>query len=165
VRRKADGSSNDSFLFHPFSILTSLSKSSIVFSNLFIAASLSSAVDGECVILKSAIESLSVIDLTGSLLLTAFSLSIATHLSLYPVLLIPPIIVMLRERRKEQGEMTILTVIGFISAFAAHQSILMSLGHWMTGSWEFLSSVYGVMYAFPFQSVRQSFLRLIKRCK
>lgn len=46
ARRETDGSFNDSFLFHPFSILTSLSKSSIVFSNLFIAASLSSAVDG-----------------------------------------------------------------------------------------------------------------------
>lgn len=45
-RRKTD-SRNNSFLFHPFSILTSLSKSSIVFSNLFIAASLSSAIDGE----------------------------------------------------------------------------------------------------------------------
>lgn len=35
------------FLYHPFSILTSLSESTVVFSNLFVAMAIAAAFDGQ----------------------------------------------------------------------------------------------------------------------
>lgn len=107
---------------------------------------------------------------TGALLPLAFSLSLAAHLSLYPALLLPPLILVAaqsqsvsapapptaidaamsketaeqqEEKRRQQGlrEMAI-TAVG---AFAGHQLLVLGLSWWITGeSWAFLSSVYGV---------------------
>ena len=84
---------------------------------------------------------------TGSLLSTAFALSLATHLSLYPILLLPPLFLLLRRRNPS---------LLLLPAFIAHQTITLGLSAYLTQSWDFLGSFYGVMFA-PFApSTRQS---------
>lgn len=105
--------------------------------------------------------------LSGALLPLAFSLSLAAHLSLYPALLLPPLILVAgqsqsspaltsgtdadphkevaeqqQEKETEKLKETAITAVG---AFLAHQTLVLGLSWWITGeSWAFLSSVYGV---------------------
>ncbi|KAG0147476.1 hypothetical protein CROQUDRAFT_61628 [Cronartium quercuum f. sp. fusiforme G11] len=68
------------YLFSPLNILTSISKSTIIFTNLSILLGLTAALEDQ-------------------LVLSMFSLSIGTHLSVYPSLLIPSAISIICEKR------------------------------------------------------------------
>ncbi|GAA5836685.1 hypothetical protein JCM3766R1_006991 [Sporobolomyces carnicolor] len=120
------------YLCHPFAIATTLARSSVVFSNLCLALSLESAV-------------------SGSLLSAVFLLSLATHLSLHPILLLPPLILLSNQLQSPaQPRRSLRTdVVRGVLAFAAHQAILLSASRWYTGSWDFLSTVYGLILAIP----------------
>lgn len=89
----------------------------------------------------------------GSLITSAFHLSLAAHLSLYPVLLLPPLILVahLATNSPASVEHTprsrVNCAVEGVLAFAGHQAVLLALSRWLTGSWAFLSSVYGVMCA------------------
>ncbi|GAA5972622.1 hypothetical protein JCM21900_006765 [Sporobolomyces salmonicolor] len=120
------------YLLHPFSVATTLARSSTVFSNLFLALALESAV-------------------AGSLLSSVFLLSLATHLSLYPILLLPPLLVFAHRMRSPSGAPRSLksdAARGAL-AFVAHQALLLGASRWLTGSWDFISSVYGVILTIP----------------
>ncbi|GAA5995857.1 GPI-anchor transamidase subunit GAB1 [Rhodotorula paludigena] len=124
------------YLFHPFAIATTLARSTTSFSNLFLALALSSAVE-------------------GSLITAAFHLSLATHLSLYPVLLLPPLILVVHlatnspasSERAPRSRFS--CAVEGVLAFVGHQAVLLALSRWLTGSWAFLSSVYGVILTIP----------------
>ncbi|BGP19077.1 hypothetical protein JCM10213_006656 [Rhodosporidiobolus nylandii] len=121
------------YLFHPFSIATTLARSSVVFSNLFLALALESA-------------------LAGSLLPAVFLLSFATHFSLYPLLLFPPLILLAHQCAPPSSAVpSSIKKVGITAtaAFLAHQAALLGLSCWLTGGWEFLRSAYGVILTIP----------------
>ncbi|GAA6041519.1 hypothetical protein JCM8097_001919, partial [Rhodosporidiobolus ruineniae] len=123
------------YLFHPFSVATTVARSGVTFSNLFLALSLESA-------------------LSGSLLPAVFLLSFAAHFSLYPILLLPPLLLLVHQSSahtpadkaapKMSRSLRTTAAIG-TAAFLVHQASLLVLSRWLTGSWEFLSSAYGVI--------------------
>ncbi|GAA5838104.1 hypothetical protein JCM5353_004498 [Sporobolomyces roseus] len=122
------------YLLHPFSLATTLARSSITFSSLFLALALESAV-------------------SSSLISAVILLSFATHLSLHPVLLLPPLILLVNQTQTQnlstpRRSLKNDAVRGSL-AFVAHQAMLLMFSRWMTGSWAFLSSVYGVILTIP----------------
>lgn len=133
------------YLVHPFSLGTTLARSTIVFSNFFVALAISSAMSGTYKSIQ-AIRSYNFTDqweFSGSIFPAVFSLSLATHLSFYPALLLPPIVTLLY--RSSATSQSKSTVIAAIIAYSLHQSLVLVLSNWLTGSWDFLFSVYGVM--------------------
>ncbi|GAA5916050.1 hypothetical protein JCM8208_006342 [Rhodotorula glutinis] len=122
------------YLFHPFTVATTLARSSTTFTNLCLALALSSALD-------------------GSLVLAAFHLSLAAHLSLHPVLLLAPLILVAHQAVKKRspagGPSLATSAVEGTAAFALHQAVLLGLSRWLTGSWAFLGSVYGVILTVP----------------
>ncbi|GAA6020393.1 hypothetical protein JCM11491_000335 [Sporobolomyces phaffii] len=120
------------YLLHPFAIATTLARSSVVFSNLFLALALESAV-------------------SGSLLSAVFLLSFATHLSLHPILLLPPVILLAHHMQDSSPRKLLLKQAACrgVLAFAAHQVVLLTASRWFTGSWDFLASVYGTILTMP----------------
>ena len=86
---------------------------------------------------------------TGSLVLAAFHLSLAAHLSLHPALLLAPLILVAHQavtkRSSARAPTLAASAIEGTAAFALHQAVLLGLSRWLTGSWAFLGSVYGVM--------------------
>ncbi|GAA5946675.1 hypothetical protein JCM3765_000345 [Sporobolomyces pararoseus] len=120
------------YLLHPFAIATTLARSSVVFSNLFLALSLESAV-------------------SGSLLSAVLLLSFATHLSLHPLLLLPPLILLgnhMQTATRSRRSLKVDAARGIL-AFGIHQAILLFASRWFTGSWDFWSSVYGLILKIP----------------
>ncbi|EGU11791.1 putative GPI transamidase component PIG-U [Rhodotorula toruloides ATCC 204091] len=123
------------YLFHPFSIATTLARCSTTFANLFLALAIEAAV-------------------SGSAIQTAFFLSLATHLSLYPVLLLPPLLLLVARHSVDSSAKTdrrvlARTALTGVAAFLLHQAVLISASRWWTGGWEFLSSAYGVILTIP----------------
>ncbi|GAA5898793.1 GPI-anchor transamidase subunit GAB1 [Sporobolomyces salmoneus] len=120
------------YLLHPFSVATNLARSTVVFSNLFLALALESAI-------------------SGSLLSAVFLLSFATHLRLHPVLLLPPLVLLANHMQNPSAARRSLKTDALRGAiaFVAHQMILLFASRWFTGSWDFLSSVYGLILTIP----------------
>ncbi|GAA5985128.1 hypothetical protein JCM10908_002533 [Rhodotorula pacifica] len=114
------------YMLHPFTITTTLARSTIAFSNLFLALALDTALD-------------------GSLIPAAFFLSLATHFSLYPLLLLPPLILLAHRAAPPSGMRLSTAAIQGTVAFGVHQLFLLGWSRWWTGSWAFLTNVYGVM--------------------
>ena len=80
------------------------------------------------------------------------SLALASYLSLYPILLLPPLIMICcdQELRKKTGAEAIPLVMACLSSFLASTGLLVYLSFLITGcSWEFLSSTYGVHLLLP----------------
>ncbi|KAH9456727.1 hypothetical protein KEM48_013171 [Puccinia striiformis f. sp. tritici PST-130] len=83
------------YLFSPLNVLTSLSKSTVVFNNLAVLLALDGA-------------------LQNRMAFSMFSLSIGTHLSVYPVLLVPSCIGIILDRRGSASiASTITKSLGF----------------------------------------------------
>ncbi|KAH9810622.1 GPI transamidase subunit PIG-U [Melampsora americana] len=113
------------YLFFPFQFLTSLSKSTILFTNLFILISLRSS-------------------LKNQLVLTMFSLSIATHLSVYPILLLPSAISIICEKRhglSSQWSTQFKTIFQSILIYLIHFSTLLLLFPFKISQSVFLSQL------------------------
>ena len=74
------------------------------------------------------------------------ALSFATYTSMYPLLLLPPLILLAYDRRGESKQKT--TLLQFtgqnVGVVALSLSGLFSVSYLLTGSWEFLSSTYGI---------------------
>ena len=79
------------------------------------------------------------------------ALALSSYLSLYPVLLIIPVILLCHDRQraaktKPMVQSVAVALTSFVSAFSA----LICLSYILTGgSWEFLSSTYGVQLLLP----------------
>ncbi|SCV70238.1 BQ2448_1632 [Microbotryum intermedium] len=117
------------YFLHPFSIATALSLSTQVFSHHFIALALLSAIQGNA---YSAV----------------FAISIASHLSLYPVLLLPPLIVLAHRQNPRSTSIARAATLA-CAAFVSHQAVVLGLSYYLAGSWNFLSSVYRVILTIP----------------
>ncbi|PVI02337.1 PIG-U-domain-containing protein [Periconia macrospinosa] len=121
------------FLFNPFTFITCLSRSTSALNNLFILTAMAKACQG------ASITSL-------------FALSFASYLSMHPIILFPPLLVLLYDVRTSKSKSpanpavfaaihtTILT--GMIGA-------LLGVSVLLTGSWDFVASTYGVRLLLP----------------
>jgi len=82
-----------------------------------------------------------------------FAISFAAYLSMYPILLFPPLALLCFDRRRNtkhnQEESLLAFVIGNIMAVAGSLYALLHMSSLITGSWEFVSSTYGVQLLLP----------------
>lgn len=74
------------------------------------------------------------------------ALSFASYLSMYPLLLLPPLILLSYDRqRPERAIKSTLTFAAIcVATVAGVLAILFQMSYLVTGSWEFLPSTYGV---------------------
>ena len=81
------------------------------------------------------------------------ALGFASYLSLYPALLLPPLIILCHDRRArdaKQPPSPTSSTITYTSIFAASIAWLLYISSVVTGgSWQFLSSTYGVHLLLP----------------
>ncbi|KAI5859573.1 PIG-U-domain-containing protein [Durotheca rogersii] len=115
------------FLFNPFTIATCLARPTNVFTSCAILHAIAKAV-------------------SGTPFTAMLALSFATYLSMYPVLLLPPLILLAYDCRHFWNKTSSLPQ--FASANVAIVGVCLSalfLGSYLlTGSWEFLGSTYGI---------------------
>ena len=122
------------YLFNPLTIATCLGRPTSVFTTVAIFYAISNAVTRKPV---------------NSML----ALALASYLSLYPALLLPPLILLGYDRiaREEKPASSSTSLAAAHSAvFAASTAWFLYLSYLLTGgSWEFLSSTYGVHLLLP----------------
>ncbi|MCJ1357877.1 MAG: hypothetical protein MMC33_007873 [Icmadophila ericetorum] len=122
------------FLFNPLTIATCLGRPTSVFTNCAILVAVAKAVD------KKPLSSM-------------LALASASYFSLYPALLLPPLLLLCFDRRiggkeTEGDERGFYTT--YVATFCGSSGILLYFSYWLTGgSWEFLSSTYGVHLLLP----------------
>ncbi len=117
----------DSFLFNPFTIATCLGRPTSVFTT--------------CAILHAIAKAIS-----GNPFTSMLALSFAAYLSMYPLLLLPPLVLLAYDRYNDSSKN--LTLSQFASKNVAIVTLsiaaLFSVSYLLTGSWEFLPSTYGI---------------------
>lgn len=121
-----------SFLFNPFTIATCIGRPTSVFTTCAILHAISKAV-------------------VGASFTSMFALSLASYLSMYPILLFPPLALLCYDRRKSTKATGSLVsfILGNTAAVTASIYSLFQMSFMITGSWEFLSSTYGVQLLLP----------------
>lgn len=74
------------------------------------------------------------------------SLSFAAYLSMYPLLLLPPLILLAYDRRNDSNQKPYLLQFAAknVAIVATSVSTLFSVSYLLTGSWEFVPSTYGI---------------------
>lgn len=117
------------FLFNPFTIATCIGRPTSVFTTLAILHAFSQAV-------------------TGASLTAMLAISLASYLSLYPLLLLPPLLLLCYDRQKKSTSISVSSGV-MVSNVAATIGSLLYFSSLITGSWEFLSSTYGVQLLLP----------------
>lgn len=115
------------FLLNPFTIATCLARSTIAFTNTAILTGIAKAVDGDI----------------GPAIL---AISMASYLSLYPVLLLPPVIMLAYDAKNRSKTPSFSKYAAkYAGLFLVCISGLLGLSYFITSnSWEFLRSTYGV---------------------
>jgi phosphatidylinositol glycan class U len=90
---------------------------------------------------------------SGKPMSSILALGLASYLSLYPILLLPPLILLCydRQARSKKETLYISTYsVRYISMFLGTNGWFLYLSNILTaGSWEFLSSTYGVQLLLP----------------
>jgi phosphatidylinositol glycan class U len=119
--RKLDGTIiAAAYLFNPFTVLSCLGKSTSIFTNTAIVQAVLNAQSGNAV-------------------RAMFSLAIGTYLSMYPGLLLPPVLLMILKNKNQTTSLPAL-LLSYLGALAA----LLSTTPVLTdGFLDFLSSCYG----------------------
>ncbi|KAI9241518.1 hypothetical protein MVEG_11947 [Podila verticillata NRRL 6337] len=115
------------YLFNPYTIVSCIGRSTIIFSNMAVVAGIWMGMKGDRA-------------------LALFSIAVASYLSLYPAMLTIPVMIMLTESIQdvEAKKRTILRCSAF---FLASLSSLFLLSFVLTNSWDFIGSVYGTILA------------------
>ncbi|POS78894.1 glycosylphosphatidylinositol transamidase-2 [Diaporthe helianthi] len=114
------------FLFNPFTIATCIGRPTSVFTT--------------CAILHAVAKAA-----TGAPYSAAIAMSFAAYLSMYPALLLPPLALLAYDRSPGQAKLQPLaSTAKFTGVAAATVSVLFQMSYFITGSWEFLSSTYGI---------------------
>ncbi|KAI0545514.1 GPI transamidase component-like protein [Xylaria curta] len=115
------------FLFNPFTIATCLGRPTNVFTTCAILHAVANAV-------------------SGSPLTAMLALSFASYLSMYPILLLPPLILLAYDRQHPVNRIpSLLQFTGTaVLAVMAPFSALFAASYLLTGSWEFIPSTYGI---------------------
>lgn len=115
------------YLFNPFVILSCLGRSTSIFTNTAIIQAVLSAQ-------------------SGNIARSMLALALSTYLSVYPILLLPPLIVMMGYTVKSKDSIT-LTSIGL---FFISLALLLGSTLFLTGDvWEFIKSCYGQQITVP----------------
>lgn len=80
-----------------------------------------------------------------------FAIAFAAYLSIYPLLLLPPLVILCYDRRKPNKGMESPAVFALTNVIVVGGSLysLLQLSALITGSWEFVSSTYGVQLLLP----------------
>lgn len=116
------------FLFNPFTIATCLGRPTNVFTTCAILHAAAKAIDGK--------------PFTSML-----ALSLAAYLSMSPLLLLPPMVLLAFDRQPESPR-RISCLASFaglcVATVALCTSVLLGVSYLLVGSWEFLPSTYGV---------------------
>ncbi|KAF8472153.1 GPI transamidase subunit PIG-U [Kalaharituber pfeilii] len=124
------------FLFNPFTVATCIGRPTVVFTNTVILTAIARAAQGRAVA-------------------STLALAMSAYLSLYPVLLLPPLILLSYDCVKQKSPASSPTSL---CKFALTQTTLfltallslLGLSFGITSnSWEFLSSTYGVHLLLP----------------
>ncbi|KAL5118354.1 hypothetical protein ACEQ8H_003703 [Pleosporales sp. CAS-2024a] len=121
------------FLFNPFTIATCLARSTSAFSNLFILTAMAKAAQGAsstCIL----------------------ALAFAAYLSMHPILLFPPLLILLYDARAIKTKTTPnpwLFTAAHTLGLAVVIGALLSVSAFMTGSWHFLAATYGTRLLLP----------------
>lgn len=118
----------DSFLFNPLSLASSLGRSTNVFTSCAIAIAVSKAVH-------------------GTPFKAMVALSFASYLSMYPVLLLPPLVLLAFDRQPEKRRTDSATrfTATCVLMVVACLSFLLGMSYAITGnSWDFLARTYGI---------------------
>jgi phosphatidylinositol glycan class U len=120
------------FLFNPFTIATCIGRPTSVFTTCGILHAIAKAV-------------------VGNSFTSMFALSFASYLSMYPILLFPPLVLLCYDRRKptKKVDSVYSFVIGNAAAIGGSLYSLLYMSSLVTGSWEFLLSTYGVQLLLP----------------
>ncbi|KAH6720602.1 GPI transamidase subunit PIG-U [Leptodontidium sp. 2 PMI_412] len=120
------------FLFNPFTIATCIGRPTSVLTTCSILHAIAKAV-------------------VGASFTSMFALSFAAYLSMYPILLFPPLALLAYDRKRNRNEEE--TIYSFVigNALAVGGSLygLLQMSFMITGSWEFLESTYGVQLLLP----------------
>lgn len=122
-----------SYLFNPFTIATCIARPTSILTNTFILSAIANAANAR----------------SGTFVL---ALSAASYLSLYPILLFPPLLILCYDqtaRRSEPTQSATSFATRHITGLAVAVGALIGLSYLITGSWQFLSSTYGTYLLLP----------------
>ncbi|KAI7877137.1 PIG-U-domain-containing protein [Lichtheimia hyalospora FSU 10163] len=121
------------YLFNPFTILSCVSKSSILFTNL-------------SVIMATLWASL------GNAPLSMIWVALASYLSFYPAMLVPPLLIMSKQmsRKSNVSRMawSYTTLLGIAMLVTSIAGLLYG-SRFIVGSWDFMEATYGVILFLP----------------
>lgn len=94
-----------------------------------------------CAILQAIAKAIS-----GNPLTSMLALSFASYLSMYPILLLPPLVLLAYDRQHSSNRIPSLLQFAGINVVAVTTclSVLFLASYLLTGSWEFLISTYGL---------------------
>ncbi|MCJ1312760.1 hypothetical protein MMC25_006436 [Agyrium rufum] len=123
------------FLFNPLTVASCLGRSTILFTNCAILLAISRAV-------------------TGKPINAMLFLALASYLSMYPALLLPPMLLLSSDRagkdEKEKGGPTIEFALKSLCTFLASIGFLLGISYIVTGSsWDFVAATYGAQLLLP----------------
>ncbi|KAK6949353.1 hypothetical protein Daesc_009428 [Daldinia eschscholtzii] len=115
------------FLFNPFTIATCMGRPTNVFTTCAILHAIAKAI-------------------AGNPFTSMLALSFATYLSMYPILLLPPLILLAYDRQHTSRRISsLLQFAGInVAAVIVCLSVLFVGSYLLTGSWEFIASTYGI---------------------
>lgn len=122
-----------SFLFSPFALASCMARSTSTLTNLCILTAIAKACHGASVT-------------------CVLALAAASYLSMHPILLFPPLLVLLYEARLDRSKkpasplvFTALHTLGLLVACG----VLLGASALLLGSWNFLEATYGVRLLLP----------------
>jgi phosphatidylinositol glycan class U len=121
-----------SYLFNPLTVATCIARPTSAITNTFILYAIANAV-------------------TARSLTFILSLSVASYLSLYPVLLFPPLALICYDQRASRlkPDNAITFTLAHLAGMAVAISGLLYLSYALTGSWQFIASTYGTPLLLP----------------
>lgn len=132
--KSADPDAVPSYLFNPFTIATCIGRPTSSFTT--------------CAVLYAVAKAC-----TGRPLTAMLALGLASYLSLYPTLLLPPLILLcydhLNRDAKTERNLAAFAVYHTTAFFASIACFLSESYLLMGGSWEFISSTYGIHLLLP----------------
>ncbi|RKO89804.1 GPI transamidase subunit PIG-U, partial [Blyttiomyces helicus] len=115
------------YLLNPYSIITCLAQSTLVFSTLSVVMGIRYAIE-------------------GNRNLSMLCIAVAAHLSFYPLMMVAPCVMLLVQALKVDALKVSWTSL---SLFGGYLAGLLGLSYLLVGSWRFLQSTYGVILFVP----------------
>lgn len=119
------------YLLNPFTIVACLGRSTTAFTNAAIVQAISSAVQGRAVH-------------------TTLALALAAYLSMYPVLLLPPLLLLCWDRSTPSGKSATYFIAQSLGQFMSGvAALLFSTPLILGNAWTFAEATYGAQFSVP----------------